>query len=84
MRNFGVTSPVWDRLFGTYDKPAVVKVPRRMAPQWMVDDTGELRSEFADDYIVVGAWRPETIQVERDRVDAFANLAPEARGSALD
>ena len=32
IRNFGVTTPVWDRLAGTYDDPAVVTVPCRMAP----------------------------------------------------
>ncbi len=78
MRNFGVTSAVWDRLFGTYDEPGVVTVPRRMAPKWMFDETGELRAEFETDYVVVGADRPEKTQVERDRVDAFANVAPEA------
>ncbi len=80
MRNFGVTSPVWDRLFGTYDDPGVVTVPRRMAPVWMLDDTGEVHPEFADDYIVKGNRRPEAspIDNDRDRIDAFANLAPEA------
>jgi sterol desaturase/sphingolipid hydroxylase (fatty acid hydroxylase superfamily) len=78
MRNFGVTSPLWDRLFGTYDEPTVVRVPRRMAPRWMIDESGDLRAEFAEDYAVVGAAHPETIQGARDRVDAFANVAPEA------
>ena len=78
MRNFGVTTPVWDRLWGTYDEPGVVTVPRRMAPAWMLGETGEIRAEFADDYVVKGARRPETSQVERDRADAFANVAPEA------
>jgi hypothetical protein len=66
-------------VFGTYDDPGVVTVPRRMAPTWMVDETGELRAEFADDYIVKGIRRAETSAVdsERDRVDAFANIAPE-------
>jgi sterol desaturase/sphingolipid hydroxylase (fatty acid hydroxylase superfamily) len=76
MRNFGVTTPVWDRLCGTYDEPGVVTVPRRMAPAWLLDETGEIRAEFAHDYIVKGARRSEASQVERDRVDAFANAAP--------
>lgn len=85
MRNFGVTSPVWDRLFGTYDEPGVITVPRRMAPVWMVDEGGEVRPELAADYVVRG--RPRAValatstpegaaQAEQDRVDAFANLAP--------
>ena len=74
--NFGVTSPVWDRLWRTYDEPGVVTVPRRMAPEWLLEPTGEVRAEFADDYVAKGARRRESDQVERDRADAFANLAP--------
>ena len=78
MRNFGVTSPLWDRLLGSYDEPGVVTVPRRMAPRWLIDETGEVRTEFAADYSVAGAGRVETSQAERDRGDAFANVAPQA------
>jgi hypothetical protein len=78
MRNFGVTTPVWDRLWGTYDEPGVVIVPRRMAPVWLLDEMGEIRAEFAEDYVAKGVGRLEANQVERDRTDAFANAAPEA------
>src|SRR5664279_1431291 len=74
--NFGVTTAVWDRLWGTYDDPGIVTVPRRMAPVWLLDPTGEVRAEFAEDYVVKGAPRPEAHQVEKDRADAFANVAP--------
>ena len=78
MRNHGVTSPVWDKLLGTYDEPGVVTVPARMAPAWMVDAEGRLRPEYEGDY-VVKAGRSRTVeQAEQDRVDAFANQAPEA------
>lgn len=75
-RNFGVTTPVWDRLGRTYDAPGIVTVPRRMAPAWLLDPTGEVRPEFAEDYVAKGARRPAADQVERDRADAFANVAP--------
>ncbi len=77
-RNFGVTTPIWDRLLGTSGEPGVVTVPRRMAPAWLLDEAGDLRAEFANDYAVTGARRSEAGQVERDRADAFANVAPEA------
>ena len=77
MRNFGVTSPVWDRLFGTYDEPGVVTVPRRMAPVWMFDESGVVRADLADDYIVAGSDRIADGQGARDRDDAFANTPPE-------
>ncbi len=77
MRNFGVTTPLWDRLFGTYDEPGVVSVPRRMAPVWLLDATGEVRVEFADDYLAKGTGRSDRSRVGRDRTAAFANVAPE-------
>jgi hypothetical protein len=49
-----------------------------MAPVWLLDDTGQVRPELAADYRVKGARRAEPDQGERDREDAFANLAPEA------
>lgn len=77
MRNFGVTTPVWDRVLGTYDEPGVVTVPRRMAPVWMLDEAGEVRPEFARDYAVRdGARRADPVRAAQDRTDAFANVAP--------
>lgn len=78
MRNFGVTSPVWDHLLGTYDDPGIVTVPQRMAPVWMLDAEGRVRPEFADDYIVKPGRRRDDAQAEQDRVDAFTNVAPAA------
>jgi sterol desaturase/sphingolipid hydroxylase (fatty acid hydroxylase superfamily) len=52
--NHGVTSPVWDWVFGTYEEPGVVQVPARHAMDWLVDPaTGEVRAEHADDYQLV-------------------------------
>jgi sterol desaturase/sphingolipid hydroxylase (fatty acid hydroxylase superfamily) len=76
MRNFGVTSPVWDHLLGTHDDPGVVTVPRRMAPVWLLDDLGEVKVEYAGDYLVKGGRRADGSQADRDRADAFANIAP--------
>lgn len=76
MRNFGVTSMVWDRLLGTYDEPGVVTVPRRMAPVWLIDATGEVRPEFADDYRVKGPRTGDADATRRDRELALANIAP--------
>jgi hypothetical protein len=35
-RNFGVTSPVWDVVLGTYRRPATVRLPLDTAPPWLV------------------------------------------------
>lgn len=53
--NHGVTSPVWDVVFGTYIPSPVVRVPRKLAPAWMLDDSGELRADWASDYELVGS-----------------------------
>lgn len=37
-RNFGVTTSLWDRVFGTFVEPDQVRLPRRLAPEWLVDD----------------------------------------------
>jgi sterol desaturase/sphingolipid hydroxylase (fatty acid hydroxylase superfamily) len=78
MRNFGVTSPVWDRLFGTYQRPTVVRVPRRMAMVWLLDEDGGLKAEHAGDYRVVGTRSLDAAQREDDTARAFANLTPVA------
>lgn len=83
MRNAGVTSPVWDRVFGTYTDPGVVTVPRRMAPVWLLDEHGEVRPEYADDYRVRGRRTASADDIERDRLDAFANRSPIADPRAL-
>lgn len=52
--NQGVTTPIWDFVFGTLDVPDVVRVPRRNTLPWMLNEDGELRGEFAEDYVLVG------------------------------
>ena len=42
-RNHGVTSPVWDHVFGTNVEPDVIRVPEKLAPFWLVNpDTGDV------------------------------------------
>lgn len=53
-RAHGVTSPVWDRAFGTALPPHRVRVPRKLAMPWMLGEDGALRSELAEDYELVG------------------------------
>jgi sterol desaturase/sphingolipid hydroxylase (fatty acid hydroxylase superfamily) len=46
--NHGVTSPLWDIVFGTLEHPAVVVVPERLAMQWLVDPlTGDVAADVA-------------------------------------
>lgn len=48
--NHGVTSPIWDRVFGTYVDPGVIRVPVRHAPLWLLDESGQVRPQYRSDY----------------------------------
>lgn len=76
MANHCVTMPLWDHVFGTYENPGVVRVPRRMAMVWLTGADGEVLAPYADDYVVVGATGRTDEQAEADLVDALANRAP--------
>jgi len=76
MANHGVTYPLWDHVFGTHESPDRVRVPRRLAPVWMLDEAGELRPELADDYALVGASSRDERTAALDRARAFASIAP--------
>jgi len=49
-RNHGVTSPLWDWVFGTVAKPGVVRVPERLAMRWLVDEAGALHPKAVGDF----------------------------------
>jgi sterol desaturase/sphingolipid hydroxylase (fatty acid hydroxylase superfamily) len=53
--NHGVTTPIWDWVFGTLDVPAVVTVPRSNALPWMLRDDGTLEPGLAGEYVLVGS-----------------------------
>ena len=48
--NHGVTTPLWDLIFGTYRRIAKVRVPKRFEMDWLVDDKGRVRQAYRDDY----------------------------------
>lgn len=53
--NHGVTSPVWDLVFGTYEPVTTVRVPAKLAMPWLVDPhTGKVLERFAAHYRIVG------------------------------
>lgn len=79
MANQGVTTPIWDLVFGTYERvDGPVRVPRRLAMVWLLDDHGEVRPEYATDYELVGRRSWSEAQAAEDHQRAFANLAPAA------
>ena len=77
MANHGVTTPVWDMVFGTYERvDGPVAVPRRLAMRWLCDDDGAVRTEYERDYRLVGTRAWDHRQAVEDRRRAFANQAP--------
>lgn len=50
-KNHGVTSPLWDWVFGTYEEPGVIVVPERLKMPWLVDPaTGDVPASLAAHY----------------------------------
>lgn len=47
--NHGVTSPIWDWVFGTLEWPEQIRVPERLAMEWLCAD-GDVRPEHREDY----------------------------------
>lgn len=76
MKNHGVSTPFWDRVFGSFEHPEQVRVPRRLALPWLVDADGEVLPAFAADYVLVGDTDPTDRILKLDRARAFASLAP--------
>ena len=63
-------------MVGTLVEVDVVRVPRRMAMRWLVDDDGNVRPEYAADYEIRGSLPLTDDQKVADRDDAFANRIP--------
>lgn len=76
LANHGVTSPLWDRVFGTLEVPDTIRVPRRQAMVWLVDGLGAVKAEHAGRYRLVGPADADARQRALDRARAFANQAP--------
>jgi len=58
--NHGVTSPIWDIVFGTNVKPDTLLVPRKLALDWLIDPvTKALLPMFSDDYQLRGGGTAE-------------------------
>ena len=58
--------------------PDQVRVPRRMAQAWMLDDEGELKPEFTGRLRAGGTAGTDERTAQLDRARAFASVAPDA------
>lgn len=52
--NHGVTSGIWDIVFRTSKPPAQVRVPRKFAMDWLLDEDGLVKPAFQADYVLTG------------------------------
>ena len=48
--NHGVTSPIFDLLFGTYLSTDQVKIPEKVLMKWLVDENNQIRNCYQADY----------------------------------
>lgn len=52
-KNHGVTSALWDRVFGTFvPVNEALLVPRSHALDWLLDENAQIKAEFAADYVL--------------------------------
>ena len=57
--NHGVTTPLWDVVFGTYVRPTAIHVPTKLAMRWLVDpETGEIHPAHRADFRLRGKQTP--------------------------
>lgn len=71
--NLGVLIPWWDQVFGSEVAPSKIKVPRRVAMEWLIDERGQVLPRFTDDYVVVGQRASSDEQRALDKSAAFAD-----------
>ena len=62
----------WDVVAGTARTPVVVTVPRRLAPTWLLDGSGDAAPAYAGDYALAGSVRRAVTDddIARGLVDA--------------
>ncbi len=49
--NHGVTSPLWDLVFGTFEAPGRIRVPYKLRMQWLIDpSTGDVFADLVTHY----------------------------------
>lgn len=53
--NHGVTTAIWDRVFGTFFKADSVKVPSKMAMKWLVNQEAEVKPRYQRHFRVTGS-----------------------------
>jgi sterol desaturase/sphingolipid hydroxylase (fatty acid hydroxylase superfamily) len=73
----GVTTPIWDRVFGTRSSVDKVPVPRRLVMPWLIDDDGEICPDYVNDYELVGSARSDDRIRHADNEAAMANRSPD-------
>ncbi len=76
MANHGVTTPLWDKVFGTLEVAGEIRVPRRHAMPWLVGADGTVRAAHRASYRLIGPADADARLRALDRARAFANLTP--------
>lgn len=51
--NHGVTSPIWDFVFGTYKKAEIIKIPENNIMKWLLNENGEIKTQYSEEYQLI-------------------------------
>ena len=63
--NHGVTTPFWDLVFGTYRKPGRIRVPNKLAMEWLFEESCRtINSKHSQHYELIGV-RPSAAKSSR-------------------
>lgn len=46
--NHGVTTPLWDHVFGTHRRVETIAVPPKLCMAWLKDEEGRVRADWSD------------------------------------
>ena len=70
-KNFGVTSPLWDLVFGTYTPVGCIRLPAKKAMSWLLDpQTQDVFSIYAQDYQIRVRRKPRKRAIADHAMDA--------------
>lgn len=81
--NHGVTSPVWDLVFGTYRTIEVIEVPPRLMMEWLGTPETGVKPELAGSYALKVSKHKKRKQAEARADEARSAPASEARAAAV-
>lgn len=51
-KNHGVTTLLWDRIFGTFENPDKVYIPGKVTLPWLIDENHQVKDKYSNNFIL--------------------------------